>query len=234
MAVSDAPLWPVVMVDDSGWVSVAAGPGDLGEPGYADEVIAAFDRAGRRFTARDGAGVIELVAASEAPDLAGLTQYLNEATARWAPDLAPLVAPPLISAFRRAHELDVGHQRRLRRMWSGYRFNRLDRRIGRLNIPARPQALLDAADDVAEALTRYGETLGIGLDVEVTDGRNERSVPTWGVLTFAITDRGIRQHWELLAYRRAGELSWTEVQTAQSVRGRTEAVLESWAARSAQ
>ncbi|MCA0145959.1 hypothetical protein [Blastococcus sp. LR1] len=229
------PVWPAVLVDDDGWVDVLPGPDAFDiEPGYAGEVVAVFDRRGHRFRAEDRAGAIVLVADSDGPDVEGLTDHLNAATARWAPDLPPLRGASLEAALDRARVFDRRTRRRPRPLAS-FSARLKDRAVPREERRSAEQRLWDAvlqqAVEEAEAMVSRYEAALPGLDIGVTRGLDDRGVWSWGVHAFLLDGTRVCESWELLAVRVAGERDWTTVQNSESALARTEAALRAWARR---
>jgi hypothetical protein len=229
-------VWPAALVDDGGWIDVLPGPKAFTiEPGYADEVTAVFDRRGHRFRAVESDGSVVLEADSAGPQVDALVAFINAATDRWAPDLEPIQVNSLVAAFDRVEVFNVRSRRRFRRLVAAVWGRMRDRAVSRTEERASSDDLHDvvlgqAASDAEELVAREQDSLP-GLDIGVTRGMTDRGVWTWGVHAFLLTGRIVRQHLELLAYRRPGENNWTVVQSSESARARTEEVLRVWRAR---
>ncbi|RBY97178.1 hypothetical protein DQ237_06275 [Blastococcus sp. TF02-8] len=92
-------------------------------------------------------------------------------------------------------------------------------------------AVLQQASADAEELPARHEAALPGLDVGVTRGLTDRGTWTWGIHALLLDGTDVRQSWEVLATRTAGERDWTVAQSAESARARTEAALRAWARR---
>jgi hypothetical protein len=229
--VTAGPVWPVVLVDDGGWVEVLRSPGEFRvEPAYSDEVAAVFDRTARRFAARNVEDEVVLVPASDGPDLPGLLAAVAAASARWAPHLGPLRTSSALAAFDRA-EVFGRHRRRpvlatVRGWWA-------DRWAGGAVDPYDQPDVRDLLDEAARLVddlqVRWaGTPASAGLDVAVSSGVVHPAVETWGVHAFLWDGHRAREHWELLAHRRPGARDWTVVRDAAEAVSRIEDAVRGW------